>query len=694
MSNKKNDLLFEIGTEEIPARLMLNTLEQLETNAANKLDENRLNFNKIEVMGTPRRLGLLVYGLEEMQEDLEEYVRGPKVELAYDEQGEPTKAAHGFAKGQGVEVKDLVIEKTGEKEYVYAISTTKGKDAREILPTILEELIHEFEFPGKMFWENKNEKFIRPIRWLTALYGNETLPVSFGSVTADRFTRGHRFLKKTPVEIYSPTEYPDLLKEAYVMVEHKKRKEVIREQIEDLAASINAEVKYTEDLLDEVNFLVEWPTALIGEFSEEYLDLPDEVLITCMEKHQRYFAVKNKKGELLPYFITIRNGDDSYLDIVRKGNEKVLKARLADARFFYEEDQKTTLEEKREELKTIVYREELGSIYEKTERLSKISTTILDILKVDEPVRSMTLRTSRLCKADLVTQMVFEFSNLQGYMGMKYAELEGEKEEVARGIYEHYLPRFAGDELPQTDTGTVVSLADKIDNIASSFAIGLQPSGTQDPYALRRQALGMIYIVLETKICICFRQLFKKALGLIPAESFTSSSTEVLEDIMNFVKARAKTVFADYGLERDVINSVTEVKDADIYTAYCMINDIQEEKGSENFEDLLISYNRVRNLAGKASGAGINQELLETEQEKVLYYHFQKIKEKVEKCLRTGDNKEALRALSELKEPVDDFFDNVMVMVEDSKLKNNRLNLLYHINELFSRIAEFSKLRA
>lgn len=692
MSERRKDLLFEIGTEEIPARLMLNILDQLKSNTGKKLAQHRLEYENIRVMGTPRRLALIVDGLKEIQEDLKEHVRGPSEDVAYDEEGNPTKAAEGFARSQGVEVDNLTVEEDKGKKYVYAISTTRGKEADKVLPEILEEIINDFEFP-KMFWEKKTEKFIRPIRWLVALFGRDVLPVSFGRIKAGNYSRGHRFLAEDNIEINSPDEYEEVMKKAYVMVNHLERKETIQKQVKDLALSIDAEADYTDELLEEVNFLIEWPTALMGEFAEEYLELPDEVLITCMEKHQKYFAVKNKNGELLPYFITVRNGDDYHLDTVRKGNEKVLKARLADARFFYEEDKKTKLEDKVEELKSIVYREELGSVYEKSERLEEISATILDILEISEPVRSKTLRVSKLCKADLITQMVFEFSDLQGYMGMEYAKINGEDDEVAQGIYEHYLPRYAGDELPQTIIGTIVSLADKADNIASSFAIGLQPTGTQDPYALRRQALGMIYIVLETELYISFRQLFRKALSLIPENSFVAPSTELLEDIMSFITTRAKTVFTEYGFEGDVINSVLEVEDADIYVAYKRIKDLQEEKGSDRLEDILTSYNRVKNLAHKATGSDIHLELLTEDSERVLYHHFQDLKEEIEKHVEEGENKMAFEALLKLKEPVDDFFDNVMVMVDDSHLKENRLNLLYQLKELFHRVADFSKLR-
>ncbi|UMZ73093.1 glycine--tRNA ligase subunit beta [Natranaerofaba carboxydovora] len=693
MSSTKNNLLFEIGTEELPARLMQGVLNQMKNNAKIKLKDNRLKFDDIKVMGTPRRLALIVDGMEETQEDLEEYVKGPSVDIAYDENGEPTKAAHGFAKSSGVDVSELEVKDVKGKQYVYAVSKTEGKTAKELLPSILEDIIVSFDFPGKMFWENKSEKFIRPIRWLVAIYKDEVLPVKFGSVKADRFTRGHRSLSSGDIEVKTPEEYPKVMNDAFIMVDHEERKKEIKKQIDEIADSVNAKANFSEELLNEVNFLVEWPTALLCEFSEKFLELPDKALTTFMEKHQRYFPVKNDKGELLPYFITIKNGDNSHIDTVKKGNEKVIKARLSDARFFYEEDKKTTLEEKLEKLKSIVYREELGSVYQKTERMDEIARTLLDILEIGEPVRSHTLRATLLSKADLVTQMVFEFSNLQGYMGMEYAKIDGEEEEVCQGIYEHYLPKHAGDELPQTIVGTIVSIADKVDNIASSFAIGQQPTGTQDPYALRRQALGMIYIILEAELHVSLRKIFRKALSLIPDDSFVAPSTEVLEDIMNFMESRIKTVFTDYNLEGDVINSVLASEGADVYLAYSRIKDLQEEKGTERLEEIMTAYNRVKNLAHKANGSDIYLELLKSDQERVLFHRYEDAKEKVEELLEEGDNKSALEELTKLREPIDDFFDHVMVMVEDHHLKDNRLNLLHHINELFHKVADFSKLR-
>ncbi len=694
MSETQKNLLFEIGTEEIPARMMLGILNQLKANSKQKLKENRLDFQEAQVYGTPRRLTLFVSGLEMAQQDLEEYIRGPSVDVAFDESGNPTKAAYGFAKSNGIDVNDLEIKNVKGKEYVFVISKTTGRASEEVLPSILEELIEAFDFPGKMFWESKDKKFIRPIRWLVALYGEKVLPVEFGSVKADKYSRGHRALTDRYIELDYPEDYFGKMKDNYIMVDHLERKQEIKEQLEEVVEKIDGKVKFDEELLNEVNFLVEWPTAILCEFSENFLDLPDRALTTFMEKHQRYFPVKDKEGNLLPYFVTVKNGDDRYLDEVKRGNEKVIKARLADAKFFYEEDKKKKLEANLEKLKSIVYREELGSVYQKQERMQGISENILDIIKAENNLREKALRACMLCKADLVTQMVFEFSNLQGYMGMEYARLEGEDEEVAQGIYEHYLPRHAGDELPTTMVGTVVSLADKIDNIASSFAIGVQPTGTQDPYALRRQALGVIHIILESKLFLPFRDLFNSALSLIPEKSLVASQDELLEEIMEFIKARAKTVFNDYNLEGDVINSVLDSEDNDMYRIYCRIKELQELKGSEVLENLFVVYNRVKNLANKAEGTKVEEELLESQVEKSLYDNYNEVKGKLDNHLNAGDNKAAIEELSGLKQTVDDFFDNVMVMVDDEKLKHNRLNLLYNTCQLFERMADFSKIKA
>ncbi len=502
------DLLLEIGTEEIPAKFMPASLSQLESIASTMLNEQRIIYGKVKVLGTPRRLTLIVEEIEEVQADITVESKGPSIKVAYDN-GTATKAAIGFARGQGVAVEELVIR----DGYIYAVKELRGQAVTNLLPSIMSDIINALSFPKNMRWANLDIKFVRPIRWIVSLFGNEIIPFSIAGVNSGNKTRGHRFLGQEEIIVDNVADYFQKLQENYVMIDQEERRNVIRCQIEELAVQQGGIADIDEELLQEVIYLVEFPTALCGKFDTDFLKLPKEAIITPMREHQRYFPVLSPNGELLPVFITVRNGGSDYLSTVQHGNERVLKARLSDAQFFFIEDRKTPLSQRLDRLKSIVFQEGLGTLFDKTQRIKKLALMIAEAAGLD--LDQTIVRAAELSKADLVTSMVYEFTELQGVMGREYALLDGENKDTAQAIYEHYLPRFSGDSLPQSTAGRAVSIADKMDNIVATFSRGLIPTGSQDPYALRRQALGIVNILIDSKYNLSLAQIIDNSISLV-----------------------------------------------------------------------------------------------------------------------------------------------------------------------------------
>lgn len=678
------DILLEIGTEEIPARFMPGILTQLEINAKAKLTDMRIGFNDLQVFGTPRRFALIVRGLADFQDDKESANKGPAINIAFDENGAPTKAAQGFARGQGIDVKELVV-KDG---YVYAMVKETGRRVSELLPEILPGIVHSLNFPKNMRWGNLDMRFVRPVRWIVALYGNEVVPFTIAGVESGNVTRGHRFLSKGEITVKSADEYFGKLAENHVMVDQSLRRKVIREQVEKIAVNQGGTASIDEDLLEEVVYLVEYPTALCGRFEEEYLALPPEAIITPMREHQRYFPVVSKEGKLLPVFITVRNGGSDYIDIVRQGNERVLKARLADARFFFEEDKKIALADRLDKLKTIVFQEGLGTLYDKTQRIEKLAVFIAERLGADQGLLLETSRAAALAKADLVTAMVNEFTELQGIMGREYALLSGEKPSVATAIYEHYLPRFAGDVLPESLAGRAISIADKIDNIVATFSRGLIPTGSQDPYALRRQALGIVNTIITAKYNLSLTEIVVEATKLLGI----CDSDKLINEIHEFFRLRIKNVLSDEEIRYDVIDAVMVTGVDDLYDTVLRARAVSGVMGSEDMRKAIQAFTRVGNLAKNAPTDTINPDLLNQEAEIVLYQAFTDTKRAANEFLSKKDYSAVLKSLSELAEPIDKFFNAVMVMDKDEAIRNNRLALLRSITKTVLRVADLSKL--
>ncbi|WP_419742643.1 glycine--tRNA ligase subunit beta [Paraclostridium dentum] len=684
----KNYLLFEIGVEELPARYVNSAMDQLKTNIVKSFNENRITFDEVNVYSTPRRLTVIVNNICEKQSDLEEEVKGPAKRIAVDAEGNYTKPLLGFMKSKGIKEEDLHFKQVGKEEYAFGKIKQDGQLTSEVLKSILPEAIKSMTFPKAMRWGGKNMRFIRPIRWMVCILNDSVLDIELEGIVSSNTTKGHRFLGESEFEVNTLNEYLTKLEENFVILNQDERKELIKKQCDDVAKSLGGEIEFDEELLEEVTHLVEYPTAFYGEFDEDYAKLPKEVVITPMKQHQRYFPVL-KDGKLLPNFIAVRNGDSHRIDNVKKGNEKVLEARLADALFFYKEDTKKSLESYIEKLKTVVFQAKLGTVYDKSLRIEKLANDILEKLN-EADIKEDTLRAAKLCKADLVTGMVFEFTELQGVMGREYAKVSGENENVAEAIFEHYLPRFAGDILPATKSGIVLSIADKLDSIAGFFAIGIQPTGSQDPYALRRQALGIINILMDNNLDISLRELVSLTLDNYSFIEFDKD--EVLNQIMEFFKDRIKNLFRDLGIRYDVIDAILSSNIDDIADMYARAKALNSWIDKGELVEMLTAFNRVATLAEKAETNEVNINLMREEAEFNLYQQFQEISSNVERLLANKEYTKALDAFASLRPAIDNMFDSVMIMDKDEAIKNNRLAILKQIYDIMLNICDLSKI--
>lgn len=684
------DLLFEIGTEEIPAGFMPSAIQELKDNSEKYLQDKRISFNNIKTMGTPRRLILLVEGLAEKQSDIEELVKGPATKIAFDEAGTPSKAGAGFARGQGIDPKDLIKKELDGVEYVYALKELKGLEVESLFPEMFEILVHGFHFAKPMRWGSSDFKFVRPIRWFLAMYGDKIIDFEIEGIKSSNKTRGHRFLGKAEIELASINEYFEKLEENFVIFDQEKRKSLILDQMKALENKHNFVIGEDEDLLEEVVHLVEYPTALVGDFQEQFLQIPSEAVITPMKEHQRYFPVFDQEGNLVNHFVTVRNGNDQHIETVKEGNEKVLTARLKDAEFFYEEDKKNPLESYNDKLKSVVYQEELGTTYEKVERIIANTTKIADLLAVEKDIKENAERGALLVKADLVTNMVNEFPELQGIMGQKYANLSGEKDIVAKAIFEHYLPRNAEDMLPETMEGKILSIADKIDSITGSFAIGVEPTGSQDPYALRRQAQGICKIIIEGELKISLKELID-----IAVSSF-KDKIEINEDIKkkiySFFGLRLKNILIEQGYSYDVIDAVLAKDYSALAKVIKKADSLAKIKTSEEFGALLAGFIRANNITKEYEASEIQEDLFQSEYERNLYKAYVEVQVNVMNLLKEDKYYEVLVEVASLEKEINDFFDNVMVMVEDEKVKNNRLALVNSISLLPEDIGDITKI--
>ena len=680
------DLLFEIGAEEIPAGFMPNILGQLKQLAETKLNDAHLPFESIATYGTPRRLALIVKGLADTSAEISERHKGPSASIAYDADGNATKAAIGFARGKGLDVADLVIE----DGYIYAETKTAGVPAKDIVTDMLPQLITGLNFPKSMHWGNLDAKFVRPVRWLVALLDEEVIPVEFATVKSGNVTRGHRFLGADEITIKNAASYVDTLKENFVMVDQDARRELISKQLHDIAASKNASIVWDDDLLEEINYLVEWPTALCGGFEESYLALPDAAIITPMKDHQRYFPLVDQNGKLLPMFLTVRNGSDHSIEVVQAGNERVLRARLDDAKFFFNEDRKKPLIDRQDGLTKIVFQEGLGNLADKTERLLKLGRVFGEECGLHEDAAVVLERATELAKTDLTTGMVTEFTELQGVMGKEYALLDGESEEVAEAIFEQYLPRFAGDVLPQTEAGKVLSIIDKVDNIVATFSRGLIPTGSQDPYALRRQTIGILNILLGSEWNISLRPIFKSSMELlnVPAEK----QDELLGQVEEFFTLRLKNIFLDREVPHHVIDLLLSNNELSVADAEGLVNALLANRIDENVE-LVQAYTRMYNLVKDVEYTGVNSDLLKEDAEKALFEAASKASEASLAAWEANDYAAVVAVPAILVPAINKFFEDVMVMDKDEAIKANRLQLVRLAYSVMAIIGDISALK-
>ena len=680
------DLLFEIGAEEIPAGFMPNILGQLKQLAETKLNDAHLPFESIATYGTPRRLALIVKGLADASAEISERHKGPSASISYDADGNATKAAIGFARGKGLDVADLIVE----DGYIYAETKTAGVPAKDIVSEMLPQLITGLNFPKSMHWGNLDAKFVRPVRWLVALLDEEVIPVEFATVKSGNVTRGHRFLGADEITIKNAASYVDTLKENFVMVDQDARRELISKQLHDIAASKNASIVWDDDLLEEINYLVEWPTALCGGFEESYLALPDAAIITPMKDHQRYFPLVDQNGKLLPMFLTVRNGSDHSIEVVQAGNERVLRARLDDAKFFFNEDRKKPLIDRQDGLTKIVFQEGLGNLADKTERLLKLGRVFGEECGLHEDAAVVLERATELAKTDLTTGMVTEFTELQGVMGKEYALLDGESEEVAEAIFEQYLPRFAGDVLPQTEAGKVLSIIDKVDNIVATFSRGLIPTGSQDPYALRRQTIGILNILLGSEWNISLRPIFKASMELlnVPAEK----QDELLGQVEEFFTLRLKNIFLDREVPHHVIDLLLSNNELSVADAEGLVNALLANRIDENVE-LVQAYTRMYNLVKDVEYTGVNSDLLKEDAEKELFEAASKASEASSAAWEAGDYDAVVAVPATLVPAINKFFEDVMVMDKDEAIKANRLQLVRLAYSVMAIIGDISALK-
>jgi glycyl-tRNA synthetase beta chain len=685
------ELLFEIGVEEMPASAVIKATEQLRQLAHQAFKENRLNFKSLYVLSTPRRLALFVKGLKEFQEDYLEEVKGPPASAAFDKKGAPTSAALGFARSQGVKPEDLVVKSTLKGDYAFALKRQRGKATSQILKKVLPNLVTSLNFPKSMRW-NEKLKFIRPIRWLCALYGQEVISFKLENLKSDRYTWGHRFLApKNPIELADALSYLTELKKAKVIVDQEKRREIILKGIEEVTKGEGKAI-LTPAVLEEVLYLVEFPSAIYGQFEGEFLKLPEEVIINVLQSHQRYFAVKDREGRLKANFLVVQNGDPKAEKLIRQGHERVVRARLADAWFFYEEDKKIPLEKRVEKLEGVVFQQKLGNLLDKTHRLVRLVGQVAKLSSVGQKEIEIAKRAAFLAKADLLTEMVVEFPELQGVMGREYALASGEKKAVAQAIYEHNLPRFPGDELPQSVPGSLVGLADRADTITGYFLVGLAPTGSQDPYSLRRQGYGLTQLILHHQFNLNLKKLLQTTLKLYQKFSGLAQAEETLKELESFFKNRFELTLRRLGYDDQLIASLidefitspgTALKKAQAIQKFCL--------KKTRWDDLLTAFTRPHNLAEPKLGFSVKEELLVEETEKKLWGEL-KEKEKIfQKACQAENFLESLETLASFRKTIDKFFDDVLVMTDDRKIRQNRLKLLNRLDSLFLKIADFTK---
>lgn len=689
----KNMYLLEIGLEEVPAKYVQQASQQLENLVEDYLQENRLAYETVTVYASPRRFAIEINGVADQQEDLTEVAKGPAKRIAVDENGEWTKAAQGFARGKGMSVDDIYFEEVKGEPYVHLKVETPGKSAEKVLVN-LHQVISKMHFPVSMHWGDSDFKFIRPIHWFVSLFNNDVLEFTFLGITAGRMTRGHRYLGKQAIELATASEYVDALRDEYVLVDQTERKNVIKDQIETLASSNNYQIAIDNELLEEVTQIVEYPTAFIGDFDEKYLELPDEVLITSMKNHQRYFYVKDTNNQLVAKFVAVRNGNDRQLDNVRRGNQKVLTARLEDGLFFVNEDKKHSIDEYAKRLENVKFHAEIGTMAEKMQRVGEIATILYQKWQEISPMNGLSKaddkikRTAEIYKFDLVTGIVDEFSELQGIMGEKYAVAAGENQDVAQAIREHYLPVGQDSELPTSSLGILFAVADKLDTIISFFNIGRVPSGSNDPFALRRQMIGIVAIIKDYQLPFDWQDDLTMILDTVYNQG---NNPSLIADLQQFLNDRLKQVLQNNHFPYDVIDAVLNANNHDVNHTINSAEALNEMSQQAHFKESVEAWNRVLNLGKKADELGVaniqvDENMLSSTSEQTLYRAITELN-------LNGQPAHDLEELVQLATPIAKFFDENMVFTDDEMMRNNRLAMLNQIAQSVLTIADTNKLQ-
>lgn len=684
-----NNLLLEIGTEEIPARFLPDAIAQLRDRASQLFEGHYIEHSDIRAYATPRRLALIARGVSPFQKDTVKEIIGPPAKAAFDTEGKPTMAALGFAKSRGIDVSELKIRRTEKGDYVVAEMREKGKETKTILPELLKRLILSISLPKSMRWGDGNLRFVRPIHWILALYGNDVIPFEIDGIKSGNITKGHRFLSPASFAIKEINSYGNLLENNYVIIDQDERKRIIKDGLLRLASSVDGKVIEDEDLIETVTYLVEYPVPVLCEFQEDYLKLPPELLLTVMKGHQKYFGIQDSRGQLKHYFIVVSNTKEVNADIVKKGAERVIKARFEDAVFYYQEDIKRPLSSRIEDLKRVTFHERLGSLYDKTLRIVKLASTLSERLFPEK--RPLIERAAWLSKTDLVTGVVREFPELQGLMGRYYAIKDKEDDEVSIALLEQYLPSHSGDRLPSTDTGSILSISDKLDNIVSFFELGLIPSGSEDPFALRRQAIGIISILIEKGYKIGIEEMVKLASEGLGID--IEKKNGLIQDVLNFFLQRIIPFLESKGIEHDVVDSVTPIA-VSIPLGEIMkrIDAIRAFKDTEPYRRFLLSIKRIRNIIPTLELPQIREELLIEPAEKALYTDLMNTRPLVKDLLRQNKFLSALELFSTMIGSIDQFFDTVLVMDEREDIRLNRLSMLKEIWLMVSSLADISKL--
>ena len=687
-------LLLEIGTEEIPAGYIEPALQSLSTTLLQKMDDMRIEHGSAKVFGTPRRLAVEVEDVAEKQKSLTSEVMGPPEKVGFDTNGKPMTAAVKFAEKVGVSVNALTVKETEKGRYVCAKVSERGQASRTLLKSILPEVILATPFPKTMKWAELNIFFARPVHYVVALLGSQIISFEVGDTKSGRYSFGHYFMKPKKVKITSSEDYVKTLKDVEVYIDFEERRKLVEKEINRAAKDVGGKVLPDEELIDINKNLVEYPIATAGQFDKEFLEIPSEILITAMRHHQKYFAVVDDSGNLMPNFIAVNNTRTKDMNLVAAGHQRVLRARLSDAQFFYKGDVQESMDDWVERLKGVLFQAKLGSMYEKVQRVQKVAGYLADASGQKPTVKKQLLRAAWLCKADLVSQVVYEFPNLQGVMGRNYAAVKKEPENVATAIEEHYRPTYSGGPLPETVIGGLLGIADKIDSICGFFSVGLVPTGASDPYALRRQGIGIIQIMNDRGFSFSLRKLIEKSLEIYGIKG-AKKIKEIADPIYTFIQNRMTYQLVEEGFSKDVIAAVADTDADNVPNVWNRVRAIQDLKGAADFEPLAVAFKRVVNIIKKAdlpARKKVDEKLFEHNSEKALYSAYKDLKGKVSDHLDRGRFDQAFREIAKLRDPVDAFFDGVMVMSKEKKIRNNRLSLLGLISDLFGLFADFSKI--